>query len=134
MKLLLDTHIALWAIAMPQKLPNEIVHLLESFNNDVFFSVASVWEVAIKHRLKPGQMPIPEEEFVSLCTQTGFVLLPIKIEHIFGLKTLQRPDTAPKHNDPFDRILLAQAKYEKLKLVTHDSLLLYYTDDCLLSV
>lgn len=50
------------------------------------------------------------------------------------LKTLERASTAPKHNDPFDRLLLAQAKYENLKLVTHDSLLPYYGEDCIMYV
>lgn len=134
MNILLDTHIALWAIADTSKLSGEVIELLESVENKVFYSIVSVWEVAIKHRIKPEHMPVPEEEFVGLCQKTGFVQLPIKNGHIFLLKTLERTSTAPKHNDPFDRLLLAQAKYEKLKLVTHDSLLPYYNEDCIMYV
>ncbi len=134
MKILLDTHVILWAIANTAKLSEETKKILESKDNEVFYSIASVWEVAIKHTIRPEQMPVPEEAFVDLCQKTGFVQLPIKQEHIFCLKTLARPDTAPKHNDPFDRILLAQAKSENLKLVTHDSLLPYYGEDCIISI
>lgn len=134
MDVLLDTHIVLWAVADTFKLPREVMELLESDANEVFYSVASVWEVAIKHKIHPEQMPVSEEAFVELCQKTGFVQLPIKNEHIFLLKTLERPATAPKHNDPFDRILLAQAKYEKLKLLTHDLLLPYYGEDCIIYV
>ena len=132
MKMLLDTHIALWAIADTDKLSGEIINLLESKDNEVFYSVASVWEVAIKHKIRPEQMPVSEEAFVELCQNTCFIQLPVKSEHIFLLKTLERPLTAPRHNDPFDRILLAQAKYEKLNLVTHDSLIPYYEEDCIM--
>lgn len=134
MKILLDTHIALWAIADTSKLSGEVIELLESNGNEALYSVASVWEITIKHKIHPEQMPVPEEAFVGLCQKTGFVQLPIKTNHIFLLKTLERPIAVPKHNDPFDRILLAQAKYEKLKLITHDSLLPHYGEDCIMYV
>lgn len=134
MRILLDTHIALWAVADTEKLSEEVIKLLESEKNEVFYSVASVWGVAIKHKIKPEEMPLAEEEFVSLCERTGFIRLPIEVTHIFLVKTLVRPDHAPKHNDPFDRILLAQAKDENLKLITHDSLIPYYGESCVMSV
>ena len=134
MRLLLDTHIALWALTDTAKLSEEVIYMLESGKNEVYYSIASVWEIAIKHKIRPEQMPISEEEFVRLCEKTGFAQLPIEPEHIFLLKTLTRPAEAPKHNDPFDRILLAQAKYEELSLITHDSLIPYYGEKCIMSV
>lgn len=134
MKILLDTHIALWAIADTAKLSDKVIQMLETGENEIYYSMASVWEVAIKHKIKPEQMPMPEEEFVRLCEKTGFVRLPIETEHIFLLKTLVRPKDAPKHNDPFDRMLLAQAKYEKLYLITHDSLMPFYGEECVIGV
>lgn len=131
---MLDTHIALWAIADTSKLSDEVIKLLEKESNEVFYSVASVWEVAIKHRIKPANMPMSEEEFVRLCENTGFTRLPIETGHIFFLKTLLRPNKAPKHNDPFDRMLLAQAKYENLQLLTHDSQFSYYGEKCVMGV
>jgi len=133
-RILLDTHIALWAIADTEKLSEEVIGLLESQENEVYYSTASVWEIAIKHILKPEQMPVSEETFVDLCERTGFMHLPIKAEHIFMLKTLIRPEYAPKHNDPFDRMLLAQAKLEELQFITHDAMLPYYGENCIMHV
>ena len=84
--------------------------------------------------IKPENMPVSEEDFVRLCQDTGFTRLPIEAGHIFLLKTLSRPNDAPKHNDPFDRMLLAQAKCEKLILITHDTLIPYYKEGCVMSV
>ena len=134
MKILLDTHIALWAIADTKKLSAKVIQMLESEKNEIYYSIASVWEVAIKHNIKVEQMPIPEEEFVELCEETGFILLPVEAKHIFVVKTLERPVGAPKHNDPFDRILLAQAKCEKMNLLTHDSLIPYYEEKCVIYI
>ncbi len=66
MNILLDTHIALWAIADTSKLSGEVIELLEYGENKVFYSIASVWEVAIKYRIRPEQMPIPEEELLLI--------------------------------------------------------------------
>lgn len=134
MRILLDTHIALWAVADTEKLTRKVIMLLESTDNEVFYSAASVWEVAIKHKIKPEQMPISENEFVSLCEHTGFSWLPIKNEHIYLIKTLTRPKDAPKHQDSFDRMLIAQAKQEGLILLTHDSLIPYYEENCIMSI
>ena len=65
MKLLLDTHIALWAFIAPEKLPEEIVTALKSAENTVYYSMASVWEVAIKHKIRPEEMLVSEEVFVT---------------------------------------------------------------------
>lgn len=134
MKILLDTHIALWVIADTSKLSDEVIKLLEKESNEVFYSMVSVWEVAIKHIIKPENMPVSEEEFVRLCEDTGLTRLPIEAGHIFLLKTLSRPNDAPKHNDPFDRLLIAQAKNENLVLLTHDSQFSYYGEKCVMSV
>lgn len=100
MKLLLDTHIALWAFTDPDKLPEEIVTVLKSSENTVYYSMASVWEIAIKHKIRPDEMPISEEEFVELCSEAGLRQLPISVEHIYMIKTLVRPENSPRHNDP----------------------------------
>lgn len=134
MKILLDTHIALWAIADSKKLSEEATQMLEAEKNKIYYSIASVWEVAIKHKIKPEQMPISEEAFLDLCEDTGFELLPVEAEHIFAVKTLKRPADAPKHNDPFDRILLAQAKSENMNFLTHDSLIPFYKEKCVISI
>lgn len=134
MKLLLDTHIALWAFTDPDKLPEEIVTELKSSENTVYYSMASVWEIAIKHKIRPDEMPISEEEFVELCSEAGLRQLPISVEHIYMIKTLVRPENSPRHNDPFDRLMVAQAKTEGMVFVTHDSLIPYYNEKCVVSV
>lgn len=134
MKLLLDTHIVLWVFAEPEKLSEEIMIMLKSSDNTVYYSMASVWEIAIKHKIRPEEMPISEETFVELCTEAGLCQLPISAEHIYMIKTLVRSDNAPRHNDPFDRLMVAQAKTEGMVFVTHDSLIPYYQEECVLSV
>jgi PIN domain nuclease of toxin-antitoxin system len=133
-KILLDTHIALWAFTAPGKLPNEVVTELCSAENRVYYSMASVWEIAIKHRLKPEEVPMPEETFVEMCKEAGLCQLPISAEHIYMIKTLVRSEGAPRHNDPFDRLMISQAKAEGMIFVTHDSLIPYYNEKCVMYV
>ena len=130
MRILLDTHVALWANFDSSKLPEPARELLTQRANVVYYSTASVWEVAIKHALNRGNMPVPEERFVEACNQTGFLELPISDGHIFAVKSLSRLADAPRHNDPFDRLLIAQAKVEGMRLLTHDELLGDYGESC----
>lgn len=134
MRLLLDTHIALWAISKSEKLSEDARFLLENEENAVYFSMASVWEVAIKRKAHPDKMPMSEEVFAYLCEETGFELLDIRLHHVYAVKGLTRLGGAPKHNDPFDRLLLAQAKTEGLRFVTHDGLMAGYNEACVLEV
>ncbi len=134
MKLLLDTHIALWAISDSKQLSKNVRDILENRENAVYFSMVSVWEVAIKRKLHPDQMPMDEEKFVSLCEETEFERLDIRLPHIFTLKELTRQETAPRNNDPFDRLLLAQAKSEGFRFVTHDSLITGYNEPCVMLI
>lgn len=130
MRILVDTHIALWACFDSAKLPDAARDLLSQRSNIVYYSVASVWEVAVKHAINRGNMPVPEERFVEACNQTGFLELSITDSHVFAVKSLSRPDGAPRHNDPFDRLLISQAKTEGLQLLTHDKLLSDYEEPC----
>ena len=134
MKLLLDTHIALWAISDSKRFSEDVRALLEDENNAVYYSMSSVWEIAIKRKIHPDQMPMDEEVFVSLCEETGFDRLDIRLPHIFELKNLARRETAPRHNDPFDRILIAQAKTEDMTLITHDRLFAGYGEKCVITI
>ena len=134
MRLLLDTHIALWAISDSKRLGGDVRELLENEENAVYFSMASVWEIAIKRKIHPEQMPMDEEVFVSLCEESGFKRLDIRLHHIFAVKGLTRQENAPRHNDPFDRLLLAQAKSEGFRFVTHDSLIVDYYEPCVMAI
>jgi len=132
MKLLLDTHIILWAISDDAKLPDIARTLITDKTNDVFFSLASVWEVEIKHEL--GKIPVSGKTVYKRCTESGYIPLRVELEHISLLSSLVRLENTPKHNDPFDRILICQAKSEGLRFITHDSLIPDYNEECVLSV
>ncbi|MCR5789140.1 MAG: type II toxin-antitoxin system VapC family toxin [Lachnospiraceae bacterium] len=134
MRLLLDTHIALWAISDSKRLNEAVRELLENEANAVYYSMVSVWEVAIKRKIHPEQMPMDEEVFVSLCEEAGLEKLGIRLSHIFTLKELTRQENAPHHNDPFDRLLLAQAKSEGFRFMTHDSLIADYDEPCVMMI
>lgn len=134
MNVLLDTHIAIWAVMDSGKLDEKLTGILEDVDNNIYFSTASVWEIAVKHHIHPDQMPVTEEEFVSLCNATGFQQLDIKNKHIFTVKSLKRDSNAPSHNDPFDRLLISQAKSENLTFITHDGLLKGYNENCVMNV
>ena len=130
MNILLDTHILLWALTGDEKLPDSVVSMLEDISgNTVFYSIASVWETEIKNSL--GKLPISGRELSEYCRQAGFMLLPIREEHIFTISTLAREPEQPRHNDPFDRIMLAQAKKEQYKFITHDALIAGYREECI---
>ena len=134
MKLLLDTHILIWALASPDRLPSLARRLIETAENEVFYSAACPWEVQIKHASSPERMPMQASELVRWCEQTGFAELPFEARHVLALDTLARDEQAPVHKDPFDRIMLAQAKTDGLFLLTHDQKLEGYDESCVLLV
>ncbi|MBR1418573.1 MAG: type II toxin-antitoxin system VapC family toxin [Synergistaceae bacterium] len=134
MNILLDTHIALWSIADSKKLSEECANILQDENNEFYVSIASIWEVAVKHRLHPDEISMSEFDYAQFCDLMSFNILPVKLEHIFTLRTLTRQEDAPKHNDPFDRIMIAQAKHEKFSFLTHDKLLPLYNESCILYI
>ncbi len=132
MNILLDTHILLWALTHDTKLSQQAIDLIEDKNNQIYYSIASIWEVEIKNSL--GKIAVTSDELVKYCKGAGFELIQIRDVHIFKLKTLKHEENAPKHNDPFDRIMLAQAKEENYKFITHDSLISFYNEPCVINV
>ena len=130
MNLLLDTHIALWYLNGDAKLSEQAKIYIDDWENDVYFSVASLWEIEIKHIIHPDRMVISCGDVLERCEQADFTLLPLHPDHIKLLSTLRREADAPHHNDPFDRILICQAKAEDMCFLTHDSLLAYYDEPC----
>ncbi|WP_374616795.1 type II toxin-antitoxin system VapC family toxin, partial [Thauera aminoaromatica] len=107
MNLLLDTHVALWAITDHPRLPQAARDLILSPKTTVWVSVASVWEIAIKHALGRGDMPVSSRDAVCYFTASGYRLLAIEPEHVVAVETLPA-----HHQDPFDRLLVAQALVE----------------------
>lgn len=124
MRLLLDTHIFLWAVAGSPQLKPAVRRLIESAD-EVYVSAASIWEVAIKARL--GKLDAEPHELAAAIEPSGFIELPVRASHAAGVAALEL-----HHNDPFDRLLLAQALAEPLRLVTADAVLAKYSDIVLL--
>ena len=127
MRLLLDTHIALWALVDSPRLPSKARLLILAPDNEVVVSAASVWEIAIKHGLAKKNMPVSGAEAKSWFTRAGYTLLPVTADHAALVEELP-----PHHADPFDRILVAQALDEPLRLVTHDPTVARYSDTVIL--
>lgn len=134
MRALLDTHIALWALEGSDRLPALACEILLDPGSQVFYSVASVWEVAIKHAAHPDRMLTDAARFDAGCQSAGYSKLPIDSRHVFALGTLTRPAGAPGHNDLFDRLLIAQAKAEPMTLLTHDARLPEHGERCVMFV
>ena len=128
-RVLFDTHILLWALSGDAKLPPKALEMIDSPDYEVFYSSVSVWEVAIKYLKNPEKIDnVSPERFVEFCDASEFWVLPLMVNHVMMLKTLSRPEDAPAHNDPFDRILLAQAKSENMLFITHDTLIAGYNE------
>ena len=134
MKLLLDTHIILWALDDNPKLPGAARTLIMDAGNDIYYSVASIWETTIKYMSKPDKIRISGSELSHLCKKMGYQMLPITDEHVKALETLVYHNQVQMHNDPFDRIMIAQAKANELRFVTHDSKIPFYKEACVMAV
>ena len=131
-EILLDTHMILWAMLDDPKLNDKMRNIILDPNNTIYYSIASMWEVQIKYDIK--KMPIYGIEFMHYCEQSGYHKLPIDELHVVELAGLVRDEAAPYHNDPFDRILISQAKAEGFTFLTHDSLLRGSNEPCLVEV
>lgn len=134
MKVLIDTHIAIWAVLNNPKLPKQARDIIIDKENDIFYSTASVWEITIKHILHPDKLRINGSLLEKGCEENGYFVLPILNKHVSALETLKRSENAPRHNDPFDKIMIAQAKTEGLMFLTHDYLIPYYNETFIISV
>lgn len=127
MNLLLDTHIALWAVADNPRLSASAKAMIADPNNAISVSVASLWEVAIKHADKregPRAMPVSAAEAHDKFSLAGYALLPIAAAHALALENLPA-----FHKDPFDRLIVAQAHAEGMTLLTADAVVARYPGD-----
>lgn len=118
MKLLLDTHALIWALANDRRLSKRARIAIEDGDNDVYTSAASAWEIAIKSNL--GKLHVPSD-LIDAADKVGFVLRPVTFADVDVLRTLPS-----LHRDPFDRMLIAQAQLDSAVLVTRDALIRQY--------
>ena len=128
-KLLLDTHVLYWLLVADERLSEEAKELLLSNDTKIFYSIATLWEIAIKRNKYPDEYNFSEKQFEKYFKEAGYIELPIKAEHIFNLERLHFDNDKLKHSDPFDRIMISQAMTENMTFVTHDKTLSYYTAD-----
>jgi PIN domain nuclease of toxin-antitoxin system len=122
-RLLLDTHVLIWALVEPQRLAAKVRAELEDPDNAVLFSAASAWEMAIKSALGRADFQVSPETLVRAAEATGFVELPVR-----SAAALKVASLLPHHRDPFDRLLVAQAMTEPALLYTADVQLLPYSE------
>lgn len=121
MKLLLDTHLLLWAAGAPDKLPAAALAEIENADNELLFSAASLWEVAIKRGLGRADFTVNPRLLRRGLLDNGYQELPITGEHAVAVDGLP-----PLHKDPFDRMLIAQALVEGVTLLTVDERVAQY--------
>lgn len=121
MKVLLDTHVLLWAAGQPSRLPAAARRLLNDPRNEPVFSSASLWEIAIKSGLGRGDFQVDARSLRRELLDNGYLELPITSEHAVAIDCLP-----PIHKDPFDRLLVAQSIVEGFTLLTADPLVAQY--------
>jgi PIN domain nuclease of toxin-antitoxin system len=121
MKLLLDTHLLLWAAGSPDRLPAAARLLLEDSENELLFSAASLWEIVIKRTLGRSDFQVDARVLRRGLLDNGYQELAITSEHAVSIDSLPLI-----HKDPFDRILVAQATVEGIALLTADALVAQY--------
>jgi PIN domain nuclease of toxin-antitoxin system len=125
-RLLLDTHVALWAVVDSPRLSVKARDLIADPDNEIVVSTASLWEIAIRHVLgrgAPNAMPISGKVALDWFREAGYRLLDISPAHVVAVEALPS-----LHADPFDRILVAQAMVTPLRLLTHDPAVARYSD------
>ncbi|MBU1691325.1 MAG: type II toxin-antitoxin system VapC family toxin [Gammaproteobacteria bacterium] len=116
MNLLLDSHVFLWLMNEPERVPDRVLVMCENGENALYLSVASIWELQIKHALGKLTMRLPLKQILDEQQQgNGMGILPIKLPHLWRLTDLPQI-----HGDPFDRLLIAQAVVEDMHLISAD--------------
>lgn len=126
-RVLLDTHVFLWIFLDPDRVPPSVKSLLrDDPKTEVYFSYASSWEIAIKFGRGKLSLPQPPDDFVrSRVSRAGWLHLPIELDHV--LNVFKLPSV---HKDPFDRLIISQARIEKMSILTTDPRFSDYDVDC----
>ena len=134
MNILLDTHVALWAIADHPKLPKAAREFIIDPDNTIYYSPVSAWEVLLKHDSPKNSLTLTPEEFVDFCEGSGYIALNMKPKHVVTAFMLDTSAVDKQHSDPFDRLLLSQAKSENFTFLTHDAKMPLYNEKCVTMV
>ena len=134
MKLLLDTHIALWSIYNDKNLTEKARKLIQNPDNIIFYSVVTTWEIYLKQVRHPDDPYYDINLFLDGCGSQKFVPLRLEDKHVRTVKTISLSENAPVHKDPFDRMLLAQSKAENILFLTHDNKFVWYNEPYVICV
>jgi len=119
---LFDTHAWLWLLLAPERVGKQMRALVENGGHQFYFSIASAWEIAIKHAAGRLVLPEPPLEYIqSRTSEDGVNLLSVRLEHVCGAAALPR-----HHADPFDRLLVSQAQAEGVTMISHDEAISQY--------
>ena len=130
MNILLDTHIAIWAISNHPKLSEKARKLISDPDNTIYFSSVSVWEVLLKHDSPKNNLTLTPDQFVEYCEESGYYQLHMSAKHVLVASSLDISNVDKEHRDPFDRLLLSQAKAENYSFLTHDFRISLYNEKC----
>ena len=134
MNILLDTHIAIWALTDDHRLTKKARDLLMDASNNIYISSVSTLEVNNKRKSKSNNLEFTTEQFVDCCEEAGYIELPLLSRHFFAENQLKWAGEGEEHKDPYDRLLLAQAKSEKYRFMTHDSKIALFDENCIIRV
>ena len=121
MRVLLDTHTFIWWSDDPGKLSPHAFQTCIDRSNEILLSVASIWEMQIKIQLGRLSLRVPLEQAIGQQITHGIDILPIEVDHVLALRGLPA-----HHGDPFDRLLIAQARYEQIPIISHDGMFKHY--------
>ena len=135
MKILLDTHVIIWVLTDDPRLSDKARELVCSPENILYYSVASLWEIAVKNLKSPQKCPYHETDVMEYCREAGYLSLDIQAHHIQGVRTLKlREGRYLANMDPFDRLLISQAKTEGCLILSHDTCFDNYDEKCILHI
>ena len=135
MKILLDTHTIIWTLTGDERLGRTNEERILDTANSIYFSVVSLWEIALKNAKAPDKCPYDERVVYEQCIESGLELLGLSQEHVFALRTLRtKAGRTIANMDPFDRILIAQAKSERMRILSADTNFKNYDEKCILAI
>ena len=134
MNILLDSHIAIWAVLDDKRLKKKARDYLLDEGNNIYYSAATVFEVDIKKKSKNDNLEFTTDDFIEMCEESGYIQLPLSAEAIARANHLEWIGKGSEHQDPFDRILLAQAIVENMRFMTSDSKIPQFKQNCVIEV
>ena len=134
MNIILDTHIAVWSILDDPRLSDHAREILLDPGNNIYYSAVSTLEVSLKRKSKSNNLEFTTEDFVNACEDAGFIQLPLLSKHLIAEESLNWGGNGAEHRDPFDRLLVSQAKIENYSLMTHDHMIPMFDEKGIIAV